>query len=793
QLAGKFEINSDSVWFTVPNLALAASHAEDVVGRYTINNGDFALKLVAKPVALNDVQFINPGWPSEGSATMDFALLWAGKTQQYVMHDLDLKTGSATLEGDIGITFADTLKLNEINVKFANVDTKLVQQIMPIFVAPRRGTLTGRAKVDGALTGLQIDGDITFSDRLSGRSRIIAAGGIGTDKGIFRTRDLHVTVAPVQVDLARISMKNFALHGTINGSATLNGATNTGLNISSIDLTHLEGGERSRFTGNGTVKFGQVPFFSFDAMAQPLSLVTVGRFAPAIGLRNSVTGPIKVNGTMRDLAFSATLQSPDSGIIAAEGRLDLASKEVGYNLNAFTKLFNTSLVVEKAPATSLTAKMMARGRGFDPATMQGDFDASLSTSTIDTLAVDSSRVRVRIAQGIATVDTFTVHVPGASAEVKGLFGMSKEASGMLTYHAQVDSLAKLARYLPRDTTTVFPRPGPTAEKLALARADSERIAKRLLVARAAGVVPPAKPLVIDTPPSFRRDTLAGTVVADGSLTGSIALFNLIGTASAKNIIALGNTVQRAALKYSWKGAMGDSALADVTASADSISAAGFVLDSLAAHITYNKPGGSARVAVFQNSQRDYALNTAYAIFPDRKELRFNDVRFRFDTTQWATTHAGGISWGNPGIQIDTLELRNGVGGRIFANGKVPTDGGGNLQLAIEKFEVGDLMGLLQSDLALRGLFSATANVTGSGTAPSISGTAKLENSTYGGTVVPDIDAKLAYASERLTTKADATYAGRQVLNANGTVPINLAISGVTGSRLIDGDASVDVK
>ena len=793
QLMGKFEFNSDSVWFAVPSLQLSASHAEGVVGRYTINNGDLALNLVAKPVALNDVQFINPVWPSDGSATMNFALKWVGKTQQYIMHNLNLHTGNATITGDIGITFGDTLKLHETNVKFANVDTKLVQQIMPIFDAPRRGTLTGRARVDGALTGMQIDGDITFRDKLSGVSRVMAVGEIGTDKGIFRTRDLHVTLAPVQVDLARIRVKDFALHGIINGSATLNGATNTGLNFSRIDLTHLEEGERSRFTGSGSFKSGDVPYFSLDAIANPLSLVTVGRFAPAIGLRSSVAGPIKIDGTTRDLAVNATLQSSDGGIISANGRFDLASKDVGYDLKAFTKLFNTNLLVEKAPNTSLSAKMVAKGRGFDPATMQTDVDASVSTSTIDTLAVDSSRVRVRIANGMANVDTFTVHVPGASAEVKGMFGMSNISSGTLTYHAQVDSMAKLARYIPKDTSTVVPRPGPTADKLALARADSEKISQRLMVARAAGIAPSATPIVIDTPPSFHRDTLAGTVVADGSLTGSIASFELQGTATAKDVIALGNTVHRAKATYTWNGVMSDSALADVTASADSVSAAGFALDSVAAHVTYNKPGGKARIAVFQNSRREYAMRTAYAIFPDRQELHFDSLRFRFDTTRWASPHVGGISWGHPGITIDTLEMRNGLGGRIFANGKVPSDGTADLQVAIEKFEVGDLVGLLQSDLALRGMFSADAKFTGSGNAPIITGQANVVNATYGGTVVPEVTTKFDYVNEKLTALATALYLGRQVLTANGTVPINLATSGVTESRLIDGDASVDVK
>ncbi|MEP6779622.1 MAG: hypothetical protein ABJC26_07000, partial [Gemmatimonadaceae bacterium] len=460
QLAGKFEINSDSVWFTVPSLELPGSRAE-LVGRYTLDNGDFAIHTLAKPVALADIRFLNPAFPSDGNANVDLSLIWTTKQQQYVFHHLDLKTGTATVTGELGVTVADTIFWNKTDVKFSGLDTKLITQLFPTLRFPRNGLLGGSAKVNGPMTAMALDADVTFNDRISGVSRVVADGELGLQKNGVATKSLHVKLAPAQVDLIRISVKDFALHGVINGNATLNGATDTGLNFTNVDLTHLENGERSRFVGSGQFKQGEFPFFAFDAIAEPLSLVTAGKFAPALGLRSTVTGPIKVRGTTRDLAVNATLQSPDSGIISVNGRFDVASKEIGYDLNAYTKLFNASTLVEKAPSTSLTAKATAHGRGFDPATMQADIDASLSTSTIDTLAVDSSRVRVRIANDVAKIDTFVVNVPGAAAEVKGTIGMSKDASGTLTYRAQVDSMAKLARYIPQDSSTVFPRPGPT--------------------------------------------------------------------------------------------------------------------------------------------------------------------------------------------------------------------------------------------------------------------------------------------------------------------------------------------
>ena len=359
QLRGKFEVNSDSVWFTVPDLQLPASQLV-LSGRYTLDNGDMVLHTVASPVAMADARFLYPALPKDGSGTMDLALTWVGAKQQYLVHNLHLMAGGATAQGDIGITMGDTLELHQTNVTFAGVDTRLIEQLVPALDIPRRGTLSGRAKIDGALTGMQVDGDVTFNDRRSGVSRVLAVGEIGTDHGIVRTRNLRVTLTPVQVDLIRVTVKDFPIDGTVSGTATLNGATNTRLTASTFDLTHKQDGEQSHFTGAAAIRLGDVPYLFLDANASPLSLVTVGKFAPAAGLRGNVSGPIKLDGTLRDLSVSSLLRSSDGGTIAAVGKLDVEAKEIGYALDVTTVLFNANLLAEKVPQTSLSAILSAR-------------------------------------------------------------------------------------------------------------------------------------------------------------------------------------------------------------------------------------------------------------------------------------------------------------------------------------------------------------------------------------------------------------------------------------------------
>jgi translocation and assembly module TamB len=792
QLSGQIEMNSDSIWFRETEVSLPASEAS-LNGRYALESGDLTLSANAQPLALSDVRFAYLALPDSGTASFDLAMDMKGTKQTYVVHKLDLKTGTAVASGEIGLTLGDTLYLHQTDVTFQGIDTRLIEQLVPGLDVPRQGVIAGRAKVDGTLATMQVDGDVTFNDRRSGRSRVIAAGEIGSADGVVRARNMRVTLSPLQVDLARIAAPTFPLGGTVAGSAILNGATNSRLNATAVDLTHLQGGERSRFTGSGGVRLGNVPFFAVDLQARPLSLVTVGRFAPAAGLRGSVTGPVRVSGTLADLAINSTLRSSDGGVISATGRLDLASKEIGYALELATELFNANALVEKAPLTSLSAQLAARGRGFDPATMRADLSANVSTSTIDTLAVDSSKIRVRIGSGIATIDTLAVRAPGAAVDVTGTFGLAKTGTGTLAYRVDVDSLGKLARYLPFDTSTVYPRPATTAERLARLRADSARIAQRLAVARAAGAAPPAIPVVIDTPPSIRRDSLAGAIRAAGTLVGGLGGFDTKGTATATGLVVLGNTVQRARTSFEVKGALTPQMAASVVANADSISAGGFALDSVETRATYSKPGGTAQVSIYQNTQRDYSVRADYAIFPDRNEVRLNAMGLRFDTTRWASTRPGVVRWGQPGLDLDSIELRNRTNGRVFVDGRLPTKGTVDLRAVVENFEVGDLMGLLQSDVQARGLLSVNTTLAGTMAAPVIRGDAGVANAMYKGTVVPDVHTTFDYADVKLTARADATYVGRPLATVTGALPVNLALQGVTTSRVTDGPTAIDMR
>ena len=785
-LTGKFYFTSDSVWWASARAVLTASTVAGA-GWYDIDTNNLRLRVRGDPFASADMRWISPDIPARGSGKLDLGVEWVADTSLYVAHNADIQLENAHLRGDMELLLSDTIALHNTNVQFANLDTRLIERIFPQIKAPRQGILNGHAKLEGGQHALDVNGDVTFDERRSGRSRVVAVGRVGFGVGTFNATNLHLTLRPLQMELAKAFAPKLPLGGTLSGTAVLNGSTTSRM-VARGDITHVERGAVSHLTGSAS--FRTAPgatlansWFDVDARLHPLSLVTMGRLFPTAGLRGSATGPIRLTGTTRNLAVRTNLGFSDGGSAAITGRLNLASRQPTYDLTLNANLLNANAISSKAPRTSLTGTVSAVGQGTDPATMNARLVADLKASTWDTLSVDSAKVRVTAANGMARVDTLAVGIPEGFASAQGTFGLRPGTSGELRYHVAVDSLSRLANLIPSQAGEFPPRPGILQKRIAAAIADSARRANASEVERAVSGRAAAPRASVDTPRVVTRNELSGSVRADGVLTGNIKSFGSTGTASGENIVALGNTVQKFRADYTWLNARTPQSRLTVNADATRVTAAGFDLDSVQLKLSYQKPAGTIGLVIHQDTKDVYAANADYTLNKDRNELRLNDLRLQFDTTIWASTHPSGIHWGTAGIDVDKLELRNSHNGRIYVNGLVPKNGGANLDIAVDNFDVADIISLTQSDISATGLVSFDTHVTGTAANPTFSGAFGTQNIIYNGTAIPEIHGTVSYANETLTGRAEAMKAGQApLLVATGTIPINLALTGVTGSR-----------
>ena len=792
-LTGKFDFSDDSLWWKgaaarLPNSSLKGD------GVYNLNNGDMRLSLAAAPATFADFHWLYPHFPNYGSGKMGLTVQWKGVTQDYVVRDADLRTGTAHVLGDVGVTVTDTVFFHDANLRFTGVTTKQIEELSPGLKSPREGVLAGRAKFSGTPKRLLVDADITFDAYRRGTSRVIADGVVGirnATKVVVSANSLKVRIAPLQMDIVKLLFPVLPIGGTLSGTATLNGSGDRQLDATNLDITHRDGGNVSRAVGRASVHTTGRQTLDLDVVARPLALAELTKFAPTLPLKGLATGPIRAHGPIDALRVDTRLALPGGGEFGMRGTVDFLSKELGYDVVADATRLDLSWVVLFGPVTSLSGTMTASGRGFKPATMYSDVAIDLGPSSVDTLGVDSVSVRAKLARGLADIAYGHVRGSGATLDVAGQIGLDSLHSGALTYSLVVDTLAKFARYIPgatvRDTAVVKPRPRAAFEALVRAKADSARTARETEVARAVRNEAPVQVRVpTDTPRAIPKDLLAGTLKASGTITGSVDNFSIDGTADGSDLIVQGNAVKHLAASYSWIDARTKKSKMSVQLRADTVSAFGFAFDSLAADLGYVAPNGTVAFRVRQGSLRDYELNGDFTLDRARNELRLANVALRFDSTTWATTRTSAIRFGPAGVEVVKLELVSGPGRRIYANGLLPTKGTANFDIEVTDFAVENVAELLQSDLPVTGRLNLDAHVTGTAEDPRISGKLDFVKGTYNLAAVPEIHGTFSYANAQLTTNAAATdTTGKVLARIDGTIPINLALSGVTGSRLLD--------
>lgn len=794
-LAGNLRFNNDSLWWQHVAVRMPGSNLRGS-GSYGFASGDMTIAARARPGAFADFRFVFPTFPSEGGGPLDFAMEWRGTTQEYVVKHADVRTQGARLQGDFAISFADTFAIHDTDVRFANVNTKLIEQLVPGFDSPRRGTLDGRLTIVGGRNAMQLSGTVAFHDPSSGTSRVAGAGAIGYAHGEFRMRNLRLRVAPLQVALIKslsttVDETLRPINGTLTGTVSINGSTRTSLAIAG-DVEHRDRGGVSRLAGSAGIQIGGVNRFNLHLRARPISLAEVGLYAPSLGLRGSASGPIRLQGTLSNLRLASALRLSDGGSINATGRLNLRGRAKSYDLAGGMALVNLNTVIANAPRTSLTATVRASGTGFQPATMRGAFAADFSASRWDSLSIDSGSVRVAIADGLARVQRLMAHASNTRIDAAGTFGLRAGRSGELRYTLAADSLGAFSRWIPGEQAGVErPRPALVARALERARADSIRIARATEVERVATGRPMPR-VPVDTPRAIARSVLSGKLYAAGTLRGNIKDFDLRGRLSGDDIIARGNSARTLRAEYAWTNARTTNSRIAVALEGGQISFKGFAFDTLEGRLSYRRPTGDIQLAMRQGNDRDYSMNGSFVV-GSKHEVRVNNLALRMDTTVWRLAHAAVIHWHAAGMELHDVELRSNRGGLVYVNGLLPTNGNADVVLDIQNFQIADVATLLQSDLPLRGILSARGRLEGSLRDPHFQGAAGLVNGNYNGSVIPDFQSTFSYANTSLIARIEALRKnGSASVAANVTLPLNLAVTGVTGSRLLEREMRVDV-
>lgn len=796
-LTGMLYASKDSLWWHGATMVLPSSRVAGN-GRIGFNRSGITMQLSAPSFAFADFRWLNPRLPTEGGGGLSFVLRTHGDTAEYTVANAGVRYRDASAAGNARITRVHpplgeaTVVVRGVNLTVSQLGTDIIRQLAPSVRLPAGGTIDGQLALSGPLDALALDADVRYVDSRTGTSHVTAHGGVGLAHGVS-ARKLQVQLMPLQLALAGALGIHTPVHGTVMGAAVVSGSARTGWDVRG-DLTHVDRGATSHLAGAGRYRpaGGQV---SADVALRPLALALVNAITPGAELRGSVTGRVRVEGTTKALHVSGALRSTSNGgSISGSGTVTLEGKRTGYDVTASLDAFNARAFTVRAPRTSLTGTVAARGTGTSPATMSAAWRADLVRSRYDSFSVDRLFARGSISDGLLRADTLFAGLPGARASASGTLGLVASREGALHFTLTVDSLGALRPWLGSgDTSRVAVASGRQGAVLAAARADSVRRAEADQIMRLALGLPPGVALIVDTIVGIPRDSLAGSLVAEGTLRGSVK--TLAGEADLRghNLVARGSAVERLDAHVSFARTPTDVPIA-FRVQADSVRTAGRWFDAVS---VVGKRRGStihATVRVRQDSLTSYAVLGDYER-PAKgvQRLHLDSLSARFDTLTWRLVHPAGVAFDHGSVTVDSVDLRSSVDGRLFADGNVPNDGAVSLRVHAENVRLATVLRAMEREVNADGRIGATARVGGTRANPEISADVQLRDATYRDTRAPDADLSFRYADHVLGVSGAAhDSTGRELVTVRALLPVDLALESVTGSRRLPGPISADM-
>ncbi|MDP9200326.1 MAG: hypothetical protein M3P26_00115, partial [Gemmatimonadota bacterium] len=134
-LTGTFEFTGDSVWWKGARATFPATRVSGD-GRYYMESGNLHLRLHGGPVRPADIRWAMTRLPEQGSGKLDFGLDWVGGKSVYVAQNMDVTLVRSHVTGQIEATVTDTVAYRNANLRFANLETRLLTQIFPAMKFP---------------------------------------------------------------------------------------------------------------------------------------------------------------------------------------------------------------------------------------------------------------------------------------------------------------------------------------------------------------------------------------------------------------------------------------------------------------------------------------------------------------------------------------------------------------------------------------------------------------------------------------------------------------------------------
>lgn len=702
----------------------------------------------------------------------------------------DVPTSTIFANGEVSVGEADEpMRLDGLTLSFQPLYLAALRGFAPEQADRLRGTLSGSITVGGTMQEVRLaGGDLSYEVGEAQATRFTDfEGTISTQPSLT----YRITAFARPLALATVQELFPALpfrEATLSGPITLSGTPEN------MEIQAELAGPSGGLEFGGTIAFGEPPVFDFQGSVDAFQAGMLLR--PDVPVEGPLTGTFAFSGSMDQLAFSVDFQQVD-GTFALAGRListgstpqfdvggEVANFRIGallgepelfpepmtgslqvaggggdpyifdidlsseltrldlsgvyepddipvYNVEGFVAGLDLASLPfgPDLPTTSLTGNIDIEGRGLQLETLTGSYAFNFGNSTVAGLTLDEALGNLTITAGTAFVDTLQIRLDETFLAASGSWGIETPAAERLRYRFVSSDLSTLARVI---------APGE--------------------------LVPPQ---------------IAGSISAEGEIGGSIEYPVIVTELQGRNLVyedlrANDLTMTIDAVRDPVIGWNGDLAMVGNRLVLPMVES----LETLRVEAS----GSESSLALGLFASRDPGSDLALSGILELDGLRPLGIGF-----ETLTLRAEGMSWGlvNParfryvgdeGLLIENLNLqRQGAAeGYISINGMLPPTGNADLVITGRNVDLADLNRITALAPELGGTLNLDLVLEGPVGTPDLSITGSLENVAYEGVSTDSVTFDFDYTAGLLTGFAEAVTGGRQLFDAEMSLPMSLS-------------------
>ncbi|HEV8149387.1 MAG TPA: translocation/assembly module TamB domain-containing protein [Gemmatimonadales bacterium] len=743
ELRGTVRTKGDSLLFELEHAALPGTSGQGS-GRLDWPRDTILYRFNFRlpQLALADLRFISPLFPAfTGSARVQATSL-SGTRTEFDIRGLSVGDSVSKVNGNL-VAISDVyrgLGFRRLDVALSNLDLEVVRPYLDTL--PFYGRLTGPLRADGFFDALTVSLDWLFQDAkadaaenhvaLEGRLRLGGAEGIYFDGARTSRADLDLRSV-------RLLAPAVILQGRLGLAGSLNGPLK---NVVFAGSAEHRDSTRPASRLNGTVRLdtrGAILGLEADVVLDSLVFEGIRPSFPGLKTRGALGGNLKLAGFLDRLAVNAVLGGA-LGQVDAIGRVTLQPPRWGADSMRFRfQRLDLAALTGGGVGTALQGTLEASGTVDSAVAPEVRLALRLGPSRIREISLDSVTALLGAQDSVLTIDTLRAFWRGGRLQGGGTLGWTVPKNGRLVLQLEApelagfDSLALRLSGLARDT--------------------------------AAGDLP-----------------LRGSARAELTLEGALGALRVRGAATLDSLGWLAYRAKSVTGRVSWTQR---APALEAEIAADSLWRRQLVFTQVQGQLR-GRPD-SLGWAVSGSSRDVASLGAGGSLqeIPTGKLFHADSVNLKLLGRRWGLEGALNARLTPAALALDTVRFVTQDGsGSIQLAGDLPRQGPGQISLTALGVQLRDIYGLAQRDTAgIAGVVAVDARLSGTAPLPELRGTASITGPVFGDFHAPLIRAAFDYRGQTLRGNLTFWRTGKPVVEADLTVPYDLALQKVARRQL----------